>query len=646
MNTYDNAYNGSLNPNSPKVDVTEDYGFMPSRNLSNDGSLPSPRQWDSQAVVDARPILPNASFFMGDIRDGLPMINMQSLYLMSAKNFSEKQIGTLFFVFGLSQCIFMSPAGYFFDYSNHKIKWVIWSSVTVSVLTVFIAAFAQPEGQNMELMIVLKFLQGAATSFLPPGFNGITLGIVGSTGFTHQISRNKMMNHVGTALTVSVATLIAYFLYPNIGLLFFVSPCACSGFVYYLLKIKPTDVDRDAARGLIIKSPTMTEYETMDEQNDVAEVMALAEIEEQGGVLIHDPSDCESDISNAVLDYVPPQVDAEAGCILDDPNEIDDTIPEVDRNGNRTTSFSDPFGLGYAYGKGKSGWESFKQRRVETPLAFLMDRNLVIFTVICFFFHLANSSVLPLVMQSLSYDDPQRGLLMSGLCIMIAQSFMTPFAKISGDYSPIWGRKNLFLLGLLALPVRCGILVILLTIKDTIESETQMNIVHGFILATQFFDAVGAGIFATLYILITNDISGGTGRFSLMLGITSGAISLGATISGYLGQYLAGDYGYRVAMGSLGMISLLPPFLYFFFMPETLPDYAKARPKKRRKKLISLFLEINRRRKAVFAKKSKKSKMQEGRTTPESGTVPTQSIQTPIDHMVTPDGTATYVQMS
>lgn len=629
------SYGGS--PTSPRAAVTEDYGFTQSHISPDDRSLRSKRQWTSQDIVDARPILPSASFFMGDLRDGLPMINMQSVYLMSTRSFTEKQIGILLFVFGLSQCIFMSPAGYFFDYSNHKIKWVIWSAVATSALTVLIAILAEENGTNMHTMIVLKFLQGAATSFLPPGFNGITLGIVGSTGFTHQISRNKMMNHIGTALVVSIATLVAYYKYPNIGVLFSVSPLACLLFVYYILKIKPTDVHRDAARGLIIKSPTMTEYETMDEQNDVAEVMALAELEEQGGVLIHDPSDCESDISNPELDYVPPQVKNEASSILDDVNEevsnSDDENTKSDSDLNKGPIYN--FGLSYAFGEGKSRWEKFRQRREEIPVAVLMDRNLVVFTITCFFFNLANSSVLPLVMQSISLDDKKSGLLMSGLCIIIAQSFMTLFAKIAGDYSPIWGRRSIFLVGLFVLPLRCGILFILLTVKETLESTTQINILNGLVISTQILDAIGAGIFATLYILITNDISGGTGRFSLMLGITSSAISLGATISGYLGQALAEDSSYSYAIMFLGLISLIPAFMYLSFMPETLPDYAKAKPKKRRRKLISLFLEINRRRKAVFSKKSKKSKMQ-GRATPESGTTSTDSTQTPIDHTSVP----------
>jgi hypothetical protein len=31
-------------------------------------------EWDLQPAPDARPILPKAAFFLGDLRDGLPMV--------------------------------------------------------------------------------------------------------------------------------------------------------------------------------------------------------------------------------------------------------------------------------------------------------------------------------------------------------------------------------------------------------------------------------------------------------------------------------------------------------------------------------------------------------------------------------------------
>lgn len=124
------------------------------------------------------------------------------------------------------------------------------------------------------------------------------------------------------------------------------------------------------------------------------------------------------------------------------------------------------------------------------------------------------------------------------------------------------------------------------------ETERGGHILRIMVLSTQLLDSVGAGIMGTMHILVTADISGGTGRFSLLLGLTTAAMCLGATISGYLGQALAQDYGYPFAFTALGAISLAPFALYTFCMPETLPEHARPRSE-RRKRLKELLKRLN-----------------------------------------------------
>jgi len=687
---------------------------------------------------------------------------MQAAFLISVKDFNEKQIGILFLVFGMSQFLCMAPAGYFLDYSNRKIDWVVFAGAAASTLTVLTAITAEQEGKNMGLMIFWKILQGGVTAILPPGYNGITLGIVGSTGFTHQVSRNRMMNHMGTALIVASGSLLAYFLYPNIGALFLVSPLAAMCMAYNLRRIKPKDVDRDAARGLIIESPTMNEYENYDEEEEDAAVAAAAlswhmmeddadsnleQKKDRGKQIIHQlstasytprtapnnnmmpgisnpnpayfprmsditatnsndqqpagstavvvplptnsqsqPAVSPSTLSATSSAYMPPDIlsapimgggsqqgavalhdrnimvltspihEHEEGFRVPSTSELRQrpTSPLQQSNNNlrsdsstnvsnnvsygpqlwgrnqtedsragrvsvKTYDSGPSFNLGYlqaqqakpAYTANSSAplEKSHSQqkqdeedtcytdptRKARTPLAVLMDPTLMMFAAVIFFFHMANSSVLPLVMQSLALEDAQSGILLSGLCILIAQAFMSYFAKVCGDYTPIWGRKNLLLVGLAALTVRCFLLTALVSADEAYAEEGGSKMLKTMILSTQLLDAIGAGILGCLHILVTNDISGGTGRFSLMLGVTTGAMCLGGTVSGYIGQAIAHDYGYPMAFLILGIMSLVPFFLYAFFMPETLPDYAKPNQqtfKKRRKRIAALFKKL------------------------------------------------------
>jgi len=83
---------------------------------------------------------------------------------------------------------------------------------------------------------------------------------------------------------------------------------------------------------------------------------------------------------------------------------------------------------------------------------------------------------------------------------------------------------------------------------------------------------------------------------------------LGGTVSGYIGQALAHDYGYPAAFSALGMMSLIPFFIFGIFMGETLPDYARPKPQERRKRLLALLQRLNNERKNLAAKFGRRKK--------------------------------------
>eukprot|EP00978_Attheya_sp_CCMP212_P021294 scaffold62007_cov53-Attheya_sp.AAC.2 len=465
------------------------------------------------------------ALFLGEQRDGLTMINMQNAFLITSKNYSEKQCGIMFFVFGMSQFLFQAPAGYLMDYTNNKILWLATAAVVTTCLTILTAGTAQDGGENLGFMVLVKFLQGAVTALIPPGLNSITQGIVGTVGMTQQVSRNEMMNHLGTSILVLTGSIIAFYRYPNIGILFIVSPIACVGVIYFLSKIKPEDIDHAAARGLVTESST--------------------------------PDD--SSVSTLDNAYIPPTDTPEK-------NRPATPLPPISPgSGRRAPIATNPsFNLGFS---GDASVSSNAETSADTPFQVLRDPTLLTFIVVCFLFHLSNGTVLPLVMQSLAIGNGGEGILLSGLCIIVAQVFMVLSAKICGDFSGKYGRKNLFLIGLFSVPIRCLILTLLLGIVGDEEASSFMHIL---ILSTQILDGVGAGVFGTMYILVTSDISKGSGRFSLTLGLTTAAMSIGGTVSGYLGQALAQDIGYRQAFIILGTMALVPAVSYLLFMPETL----------------------------------------------------------------------------
>ena len=181
---------------------------------------------------------------------------------------------------------------------------------------------------------------------------------------------NEMMNHLGTAIIVLTGSLIAFANYPSIGYLFIVSPIACVGVIFFLSQINAKDIDHEAARGL------------------TAEVSASKK--DKGG------------------DYLPPSSSNSVG-----------TAGTASKNAlNNKPSFI--FGMGK--GAADSQLEATTtELRAETPLQILRDPTLLVFLAIVFLFHTANGTVLPLVMQTLAIGNGRSGILMSGLCIIVAQ---------------------------------------------------------------------------------------------------------------------------------------------------------------------------------------------------------------------------------
>ena len=60
---------------------------------------------------------------------------MQNAYLITSKYYTEKQAGLMFFVFGMSQFLAQTPAGYLMDYSDKKVMLLAIAATGTTVLT-------------------------------------------------------------------------------------------------------------------------------------------------------------------------------------------------------------------------------------------------------------------------------------------------------------------------------------------------------------------------------------------------------------------------------------------------------------------------------------------------------------------------------
>lgn len=112
------------------------------------------------------------------------------------------------------------------------------------------------------------------------------------------------------------------------------------------------------------------------------------------------------------------------------------------------------------------------------------------------------------------------------------------------------GRKPLFLAGMITLPIRCALIIYW---KDAGEA---------FLLSTQILDGLGGGFFGLVHPFLVADITFGTGRFNLMMGLTASTFGLGATLSNFLGWVENSALAARFTSPPVRSLSLTPPFFF------------------------------------------------------------------------------------
>jgi len=97
------------------------------------------------------------------------------------------------------------------------------------------------------------------------------------------------------------------------------------------------------------------------------------------------------------------------------------------------------------------------------------------------------------------------------------------------------------------------------------------------VVAVQALDGVCAAILGVVLPLVVADITRGTGRFNLALGIVGSAVGIGAALSTTLAGYASDHFGSSVAFLGLASIAGCGLALVGLLLPETGPAAATRR---------------------------------------------------------------------
>jgi MFS family permease len=185
----------------------------------------------------------------------------------------------------------------------------------------------------------------------------------------------------------------------------------------------------------------------------------------------------------------------------------------------------------------------------------LTSKPLLVLAATGALFHLGNAAMLPLLGQSLVAQGAGDASAYTGTTIVVAQLTMIPMAVLAARLAERRGYWIVFLLALLALPLRGAI--------------AAFASGPGGLVPVQMLDGVGAGLLGVAVPGLAARILAGTGHVNAGLGAVMALHGAGAALSPALGGVVAGRYGYPAAFGVLGAVAVLALLLWVAARPVT-----------------------------------------------------------------------------
>lgn len=176
-------------------------------------------------------------------------------------------------------------------------------------------------------------------------------------------------------------------------------------------------------------------------------------------------------------------------------------------------------------------------------LTLFINKKLLSLALTVCLFHLANAAMLPLLSQSMvAHHVINKPGSYVAMTIIIAQITMIPMALFAAKFAEKRGYRWIFIMALLALPIR-GLLAGIIQ--------------HPYILIpVEILDGIGAGLIGVAVPGLVARILQGSGRFNTGLGLIFTCQGISAASSHFLAGTIAEYYGYNSAFLSLSIIAL------------------------------------------------------------------------------------------
>lgn len=196
-----------------------------------------------------------------------------------------------------------------------------------------------------------------------------------------------------------------------------------------------------------------------------------------------------------------------------------------------------------------------QQSRPTPPLVLLRDRRLMVFASCVFLFFLSNAAIVLTAVGGATGSAVPFSAWVIAAFIIVPQLVVAAVSLRVGRAAERFGRRPLLLLGFASLPLRAALFAV-------IPNPWVLVLV-------QPLEGVGAAVFGVMLPLVAADLTRGTGRYNLCLGLLGFAGALGAAASTTFAGAVADTWGRSAAFAALSAAGLIAVVLLAAAMPET-----------------------------------------------------------------------------
>ncbi|EOM9845649.1 MFS transporter [Campylobacter upsaliensis] len=179
------------------------------------------------------------NFFIADVRDGLgPYLGV----FLKEHQFTESQIGLITTSTSLCALIFGIFLGVLIDKTHFK-----RGIIALCIVGIVLATGANYFYPHFTFTLMAQIAIALCAVCLAPAFSAITLGIVGQSGYSRQVSLNEAYKHAGTAFSAGLSFVFA--LYYGIGAIFIITALMGVCALVFLALLKSSQINHAVACG-------------------------------------------------------------------------------------------------------------------------------------------------------------------------------------------------------------------------------------------------------------------------------------------------------------------------------------------------------------------------------------------------------------